>query len=297
MAMWTRALVFAAALLVPAAASAQDPHAGHQPAPPVKQPPAKPVEDHSGHDHDAHAGHESGQPREPLPPITDADRAAAFPPGLHGHATHERQINTFVLFDQLEWRGGADGGVALENKSWIGGDINRVWIRAKGESDDGRFERAHAEVLYGRAFSRWWDVVAGIRQDIEPGPAQAWAAIGLQGLAPYWFEVEATAYVGSGGRTRAHLEVEYELLFTQRLVLQPLIEMELYGKSDPVRELGAGLSTLETGLRVRYEIRREFAPYAGVTWERKLFQTADFARAHGEKVSSARLAFGVRTWF
>jgi copper resistance protein B len=102
-----------------------------------------------------------------------------------------------------------------------------------------------------------------VRQDFRPGDPQTWAAVGIQGLAPYWFEVEATGYVGAGGRTAAKLEVEYELLFTNRLILQPLVELELYGKSDPERGIGRGLSSLETGLRLRYEIRREFAPYVG----------------------------------
>lgn len=292
-----RTLILTSFVLLPAFASAQDPHEGHQPAPtpkpaPSKASPATAVEA----DHSTHGAAPEGL-REPIPPITDADRAAAFPEGLEGHATHERQIHTFVLFDKLEWRGGNGGGVSLENKSWIGGDLNRLWVRAEGESERGRLETAHAHVLYGRSFSRWWDVVAGLRQDVEPGPSQTWAAIGVQGLAPQWFEVEATAYVGRGGRTQARFEVEYELLVTQKLVLQPLVEAEIYGKGDPLRHVGAGLSSVETGLRLRYEIRRELAPYVGITWERKFFGTADLARERGEHIGKAWFAFGVRTWF
>ena len=151
--------------------------------------------------------------------------------------------------------------------------------------------------MYGRAFSRWWEVVAGIRQDFRPADPQTWAAVGIQGLAPYWFEVEATAYVGESGKTAVRLETEYELLVTNRLILQPLIEVNLFGKSDPARGIGAGLSTTEIGLRARYEFRRELAPYVGVTWNRKYGRTADYATAAGDAVSGARLVLGARLWF
>jgi copper resistance protein B len=281
------------ALLAPSLAHAQDPHAGHA-APPAApqaapQPPPKPTGDD-------HAAHSKEQPKEPLPPITDADRAAAFPADLEGHTTHDRRITTFVLFDQLEWQGGDDGGISIDNKTWIGGDTKRVWLRAEGESSAGRPENAQLHALYGWSISRWWDVVLGARQDFRPGPSQAWFAVGIQGLAPQWFDVEATAYVGRAGRTHLRFEVEYELLVTNRLVLQPLVETEIYGKADPLRGIGAGLTSIDAGLRLRYEIRREFAPYIGITWHRALFQTADFARAEGEQVGRARLAVGLRAW-
>jgi copper resistance protein B len=287
-----RTVLVAGVFLIPTAARAQDPHAGHGQPTQGNTSPAKPVAvDHSAHMTGA------DQLKEPIPPITDADRAAAFPPGVHGHATHDKHINFFVLFDQFEWHGGDSGGVTIDNKSWIGGDLNRVWIRAEGESEDGRVGDAHAHLLYGRSFARWWDVVAGARVDFEPGPAQAWAAAGIQGLAPYWFEIEATGYIGPDARTHARFEVEYELLLTTRVILQPLVELDLYGKSDPERGIGAGLSSIETGLRLRYEFRREFAPYFGVTWDRKFFGTADLARSQGEDPAKGRLTVGVRTWF
>lgn len=236
-------------------------------------------------------------PREPIPPVTDADRAAAFPAGLEGHAVHDGGLHALVLFDQIEWRGGRRGGLAIENRTWIGGDIDRLWLRAEGESADGSVEGAELHALWGRSFSRWWDVVAGVRQDFRPGDPQTWAAVGIQGLAPYWFEIEATGYVGGDGRAQLRLEAEYELLLTNRLVLQPHAEMNVYGKADPLRQLGSGLGGIETGVRVRYEIRPELAPYAGLTWERKLFGTADAARSAGEAVSATRLVVGLRTWF
>jgi copper resistance protein B len=279
--MVTWALVMA--VLLPAGATAQHQH--HAPPPPAQ----KPVEDHS-----AHAQQPPAQPKAPLQPITDADRAAAFPQAMEGHTVHDQKWHSFVLFDQLEWQG---EGMKLENTSWFGGDINRLWLRVDAESDDGRLESASAHALWGRSVSRWWDVVAGVRQDIRPGDPQTWAGIGIQGLAPYWFEVEATGYLGAGGRTRLSLEAEYDLLLTNRLVLQPVIEAAIYGKSDPGRGIGAGLSSIESGIRLRYEIRRELAPYVGVTWHRSFFGTADHARAEGDDTGGARLAIGLRTWF
>lgn len=258
-----------------------------------KQRPA--AEDHSAHMAQEQQG--AQQPKEAIPALTDADRAAAFPAGLDGHAVHDSTTNYMLLFDQIEWQGTGSGAASWENTSWVGGDRNRLWLRTEGEAEEGRIDNAYVDVLWGRMFSRWWDVVAGVRQDFRPGDPQTWVGAGVQGLAPYWFEVEATAYVGAGGRTRARLEAEYELLLTNRLILQPVAEVELYGKSDPERGIGAGLSTVETGLRLRYEIRREFAPYVGVTWQRRFFGTADFARAAGEDVGGARVAFGLRTWF
>ena len=271
--------------------------------PPSQQPPAKPApapvkpaEDHSAH-MAAQKEQSKDKPKEPIPPVTDADRAAAFPPGLEGHAVHDKPFTSFILFDQLEWQGAGAGGLNLENTSWFGGDINRLWLRAEGETEDGEMENASVEGLWGRSFSRWWDLVAGVRQDFRPEDPQTWAAVGIQGLAPGWFEIEATGYVGTGGRTRARFEVEYDLLLTNRLILQPLLELEVYGKADPERGVGAGLSSIESGLRLRYEIRREFGPYVGLTWDRKLFGTADLARGEGEDVGTARFAFGLRTWF
>jgi copper resistance protein B len=237
------------------------------------------------------------EPLTPIPPLTDADRAAAFP-DADGHAAHDRQTFSYVLFDQLEWQTG-DGvrTVNWDTTGWIGGDIHRVWFRSEGESSSDRLHDAEAHVLYGRALFRWWDVVAGVRQDFRPGPAQTWAAFGIQGIAPYFFEVEATGYIGASGRTQLRLEAEYELLMTNRLILQPRAEMNLAGKADPRRGVGSGVSTSEAGLRLRYEIRREFAPYIGVTWNQKFGSTADFARTAGEPTRATRLTLGVRVWF
>ena len=232
----------------------------------------------------------------PVPPLTEEDRRAAFPQ-VESHTIHDRAVHYFVLFDQFEWQSGDTQAASLDSKGWIGGDRNRFWFRAEGEAEDWTSGVGQAHFLYGRAVARWWDLVVGVRQDVGGGPAATWAAVGIQGLAPYWFEIEATAYVGDAGNTHFRLETEYELLLTNRLVLQPLVEMELYGKDIPDRGIGAGLSTAGFGLRMRYEIRREVAPYLGVVWENKYGGTADFARAAGETVGGARFAVGLRTWF
>jgi copper resistance protein B len=273
-------------------------------------PPA--IAQHAGHDHgqkppasaqeaqDPHAQHRPGAGGE-LPPFipqpTDADRAAAFP-DVMGHTVHDDAVNFLVLADEIEWQGG-DGPsrFAWKTRGWIGKDRDRLWFRSAGDAEGGRLGSASVEALYGRAVAPWWDVVAGVRQDVRPGDPQTWAAVGLQGLAPYWFEVEATAYIGASGRTRVEFETEYEVLLTNRLVLQPLVELDIYGKDDPERGIGAGMSEIETGVRLRYEIRRELAPYVGVVWHHKLSGTADFAREAGERVSSARIAAGLRLWF
>jgi copper resistance protein B len=237
----------------------------------------------------------AGQPPA-IPPLTDADRRAAFP-DVKGHAVHDEAVHAFVLFDQLEWQGSEAGGINLDSRGWVGRDRDRLWFRSEVESDDGRVNHAEAHVLYGRAVARWWELVAGIRQDMRPGPARTWAALGMQGLAPYWLEIEATAYLSGSGHTAARLKVEHELLLTNRLIAQPLVEMNLYGKADPERGIGAGLSDLEAGLRVRYEFRREVAPYAGVTWTRRFGETREHAARAGERVGGARLAAGLRFWY
>lgn len=288
-------LVFLGALAIGATPAVAQ-HAGHEQQPPKAQAPPKPgtadTTDHSQHQQ------APGELPSFIPRITDEDRKAAFPQDVEGHAVHDRSINSYVLLDQLEWQAKAGGtGLNIDTKGWVGRDRDRLWFRAEGDGEDGRVGEAEAHLLYGRQFSRWWDVVAGVRQDFEPGPSRTWAAFGIQGLAPYWFEIELTGYVGASGRTHLRGEVEYELLLTNRVVLQPLIELELFGKSDPERGIGAGLSTTEMGLRLRYEFKREFAPYVGVTWNNKWGRTADLAEAAGEDTGGARFVTGLRLWF
>ena len=232
-------------------------------------------------------------PRAPIPALTDADREAARPPA-HDHPVHDNGVHSKVLLNRLE---AFDDGLAWEGQAWIGTDTDKVWLRSEGERVDDRTEAADLEVMYGRPISRWWDVVGGVRHDFKPGASQDWAAIGVVGIAPYKFEVEATAYIGASGRTAARIEAEYELLLTNRLVLQPLVEANFNGKDDAQRRVGSGLSTMEAGLRLRYEVQRKFAPYIGVVHERAFGETADFRVASGEGKSDTRIVAGVRVWF
>lgn len=237
------------------------------------------------------------QPVTPIPALTDADRAAAAPPP-RDHPVHDDSIQHFVLLNRLE-AFDADGetGVEWEGQAWIGRDLEKLWVRSEGQRSGGRTAAADLEVLYGRAIAPWWELVAGVRHDFKPGESQDFAAIGIQGLAPYKIEVQATAYLGESGRTAARVEVEYETLLTNRLILQPLVELNFHGSNDASRGIGSGLGTIEAGLRLRYEIRREFAPYIGVVHERAFGRTADFRRDDGEGASETRLVAGVRVWF
>jgi copper resistance protein B len=268
-----------------AAAATQDEHATHA-QPDTSQQPERP------------AAGEHGRSDLPsfIPMPTEADRQAAFP-DLGGHPM-SNAIRTFVLVERLEWQvseQGSDAGVHVV--AWVGRERNRLWLRGEGASEDGHTEEAQAHVLWGRQVTRWWDVVAGIRQDLEPGDAQTWAAVGVQGLAPYRFDIEATGYIGAAGRTQLRVDVDYELLLTNRWILQPRVEAQLAGKADVERQSGAGLMTTDVGLRLRYEIRRELAPYAGVMWRNKWQGTADLAEDAGEPTGGARFVAGLRLWW
>ncbi|BAU73945.1 copper resistance protein B [Metapseudomonas furukawaii] len=235
--------------------------------------------------------------RTPIPVLTDADREAAFPP-LPGHGIHDSKVNTFFLLDQLEYQDADEGSVlSWDASGWIGGDIDRLWLRSEGERTNGVTEEAEVQALWGHSIGPWWDVVTGVRQDFKPGSPQTWGAFGLQGMALYAFEAEATAFVGENGQTAARLEGDYDILLTNRLILQPTAEANFYGKNDHERGVGSGLANTEVGLRLRYEILREFAPYIGVTWSRSYGNTADMLREDGEDVEEARFVAGIRMWF
>ncbi|TWI50501.1 copper resistance protein B [Pseudomonas duriflava] len=289
--------------LIPAAAAAAeaDPHQGHgsHSAHGTDEPPMQTMDQaHTpqGHEHAAHAGH-GQEPHLPVSPLTDADRSAVFLDS-DGHTVHDKTINSFILFDKLEWQDAEEGSaLSWDMDGWIGGDIDRLWLRSEGERTNGVTEGAEIQALWGHAFSPWWDFVGGIRQDFKPGSSQTWAAFGIQGMALYDLELEATAFIGENGQTAARLEGDYDILLTNRLILQPTAEVNLYGKNDSARGIGSGLSETEVGLRLRYEIRREFAPYIGVTWNRTYGNTADYAHEEGEDRSETRLVAGVRLWF
>ncbi|WP_347906198.1 copper resistance protein B [Pseudomonas purpurea] len=253
--------------------------------------------DHSqmnGMDHSTMAPSES---RTPIPVLTDADRRAAFPP-VSGHGVHDKAINSFLLVDQLEYQD-ARSGSALnwDISGWIGGDIDRLWLRSEGERGNGTTEKAEAQALWGHALGPWWDGVIGIRQDFKPGAPQTWAAFGLQGMALYNFETQATFFVGERGQNALRLEGDYDILLTNRLILQPTAEVNAYTRNDPERGIGSGLANTEAGVRLRYEIVPQFAPYIGVSWSRSYGNTADYAREDGDDTHEARFVAGIRLWF
>ncbi|HEX4481886.1 MAG TPA: copper resistance protein B [Rudaea sp.] len=201
-----------------------------------------------------------------------------------------------LKFDQLEHALAPGNGVAWEADAWYGGDFDKIWLRSEGEHSLGQLD-ARTELFWDHAFAAFWDWQLGERHDAGLGAKRDWAAFGLHGTAPYGFEIEATAYASDQERTAFRFRAETDLLITQRLVVQPELETNFYGKSDPLRDVGSGLSDAQIGLRLRYEIRREFAPYAGVVWTRRFGDAARFARDDGHDPHDTQLVIGVRFWF
>jgi copper resistance protein B len=310
------ALACAGLSMLPMAAVARDGHAMHSmthmehaATPATAGSVAAPMpEQHQGHPQ--HPQRQHGSPAHGMAatsPAPQSDTAGARSPDYsdgipHGSMTGmdmaDDQPLGMLLFDRLERTHDGDArGAAWDVTAWYGGDIDKLWLRSEGGRSDVGDTHGDAELLWSRAAAAFWDVQAGARQDFGHGPGRTWAAFGLQGLAPYWFEVQATAYVGASGRTAARFRAEYDMRLTQRLILQPELEVDLYGKDDPARRIGSGLSELRVGLRLRYEIRRRFAPYVGVTWSRRHGGTADYARQDGTAVRERQFVAGVRFWF
>ena len=203
-----------------------------------------------------------------------------------------------VLLDRVEqFHSSAGNGQAVDAQAWVGGDLDKLWLKVDGERSKGRLGATRTEALWNHAIATYWGLQAGVRHDFGDGPGRTWASFGFQGLSPYWFDIQATGYVGQGGRTALRFEGEYDLLLTQRLVLQPDVKVNLYGRNDPDREIGAGLADIDAGLRLRYEISRKFAPYIGVVWNRKFSNTARYARDAGNPVQETRVVAGLRVWF
>jgi copper resistance protein B len=210
------------------------------------------------------------------------------------------QTNFMLMGDRLEYRSNEGEPVLLwDMQGWFGGDIDKVTVKTEGEYllDQDQAEGVEVQALYTRTISSYFDVQAGVRHDFRPHPTRSFAVLGVQGLAPYWFEVDGAAFLSADGDLSARFEAEYELLLTQRLILQPRAEFDFSVQDVPELGIGSGLSTVETGLRLRYEVVREFAPYIGVSWESAVGETADIARASGEDVGAVSLVTGIRLWF
>lgn len=203
-----------------------------------------------------------------------------------------------VLFEELEYFNGRDSdGVQVDGQAWIGGDFNKLWLEFEGGREEGKTTATRTEILWDRTIATYWSSQVGLRNDSNAGPGRNWLAFGVQGLAPYWFEVEAMGYVGENGRTAFRGELSYDLRLTQRMVLQPNLELNVYGKDDEDRGIGSGLSDIDLAVRLRYEIYREFAPYLGISYSRKYGDTADFARENGEETEDFQVLIGLRLWY
>lgn len=274
-----------------------DPHAGHvMPAP---------EDPHAGHDMPASAE----APTSPPPDAMTGPRHAAD--GIYSpadmararealRAEHGGQPVSRFMIDQLEvtLRDGRDGFAWEDVQFWHGGDIDKLWIKSQGEgSFGGGVETAEVQALWSHAISPYFDLQAGVRYDIRPQPDRGYLVLGVQGLAPYWFELDAAAFVSEKGDASARIEGEYDLRITQKLILQPNAAMEFSLQDVPELRMGSGLSTAEAGLRLRYEFVPEFAPYAGIQYERAFGSTADFRQRDGDDIGGWSLVLGVRAWF
>jgi copper resistance protein B len=285
--------------------AAADPHVGHA----MPQAPAAAADPHAGHDMS-----KMGQ-AQPAPP-TAPPPAAAFSGPAHAadlvfsttamaeartelHEEHGSMETSKILVDQLEAkiRSGRDG-YAWDAQAWYGGDIDKFWFKTEGEGAFGEsIEKAEIQALWSHAIDPWFDLQIGLRHDLRPDPERTHLVLGVQGLAPYWFEVDAAAFVSTKGDITARLEAEYDLRITQKLILQPRLEFDLALQDVPAIGIGSGLSSGEVGARLRYEIRPQFAPYIGLEYERAFGNTADFRRAVGEEAGELSLLLGLRTWF
>ncbi len=200
-----------------------------------------------------------------------------------------------VNIDRLEYvRARGQEWAAYEGEAWYGSTYNRAVIKAEGEVASGKLQESETQLLWRHAVSTFWDTELGVRFDHGQGaPNREWLAFGVKGLAPYWFEVDATAYVGPSGRTALGLKAEYDILLTQKLYLQPSVEVNFYGKDDERWGIGSGLTDGTAGLRLKYEVTRQFVPYVGVEWSRKFGKTADYARAEGDSKQETRFVAGL----
>lgn len=258
--------------------------------------------------HEGHGTHEAPPPAAPPPAAFSGPEHAAdtiFDPGDMAEAREQLRVeeggmNTwFFLADRFEARDGdGEENYLWDLQGWYGGDIDKLWLKTEGEGGiSGDTESTELQALYSRAISPFFDVQAGVRYDVRPEPDRTHLVLGLQGLLPYVFEVDAAIFLSEKGDLTGRLEGEYDLQISQRLILQPRVEFNFAAQEVPELGIGSGLGSVGAGLRLRYEIRREFAPYVGVGWERKLGDTADFARAAGEERGGWEAIVGVRSWF
>jgi len=206
---------------------------------------------------------------------------------------------TKVMIDQFETRitDGHDP-LVLEASAWLGYDLEKIWFKFDIERINGETEELEIQALYSKAVDPYWDLQFGFRHDAKPKNSKRdWLVLGFMGLAPYWFEVDTALFIGEEGRVGLRLEAEYEVMITQRLVFSPEIEANFHTKDDVATGTGSGLSDTQLGVRLRYEITREFAPYVGLNWNKKYGKTADYARDEGGDTDDVQFIVGIRAWF
>ena len=214
--------------------------------------------------------------------------------GVFAHDTDDPLLFNLQV-EQLEWREG--DALAMEGDAWLGRDLQKFWVKFDLEYADDHLEEAEVQALYGVAVAPYWDMQFGVRQDVRPQPSKIWGVLALHGLAPYFFETDISLFIGDGGAVAANLTAEYELLLTQKLILAPEISADLYGQNDREVGSGSGLSEVTMGLRLRYEIRPELAPYVGVQRWQMHGNSATFTRELEEATSDTLLVAGLRFWF
>ena len=213
--------------------------------------------------------------------------------------SHGDLRTSYIQAERFELQAFEDEDVLLlDGNAWIGGDINKLWLESELEylPDEGEFEEAEVQALWSRAISPYFDFQAGLRHDFEPG-GLSHAVLGFQGLAPYLFELDAAGFLSQDGDLTGRVEAEYELLLTQRLILQPRVELSLSAQDIPELQTGSGLTSLQAGFRLRYEMKREFAPYIGIEWQRSFGRTADYIEAAGAETDAAAFLVGIRAWY
>ncbi len=261
--------------------------------------------DHSMH-HGGSAAAVSDQPGDAAPPPVPTDHAAdaIFGPAVMARSRVElldgMKFNALVIgMDTLEYRAGkGQDGYAFAGQGWYGGDIDRAVLAWSGEGSFGESPEAlEIDAYWRHAVNPWFNLQLGARYDFQPNPDRAYALVGIQGLAPYWIEVEAQAFVSEKGDVHLRGAAMHDMRLTQNLVFEPEVELDFALQDVPELGIGSGLDTVELSGRLRYEIERNFAPYVGVSWERKVGDSADFARAEGEDPSRVTFLAGVRFWF
>ncbi len=224
--------------------------------------------------------------------ITLAACIAMAPLMTYAGGMPDDPLLTMFKADKLEWRDSNEGSLLVwEIDAWVGKDLDKLWIKSNGESIDGKTEGNEIDVLYSKAISPFWDMQMGMRHEFKSTPTQDWVGIGVMGVAPYLFEVDANVFVNEDSNVNARLSAEYEYLFTQKVILVPNFEMSLYSKDDNVRGIVSGFSSMELGLRLHYQIKPEFSPYIGVNFDKK------FGNAVVHSASETQLLAGLSFWF